>query len=162
MTRRHLGGWPLRTWLSIFVGVTSIALLGCAGDPSPQVVSLADLVAEPDAYDGSTVIAEGAVQTHDQPRHYWIEDTDQHRVELFPHDAVVDLVGQRVRVTGRFMVQDDRGRGIDIDGLEVLGEAFTASPIRSSSTTTSSRPMVHPGHQVRLSSGRYLPLASSF
>lgn len=122
---------PGRTWMSVFVAVASIALPGCAGDRPPQVVSLAQLVTEQDAYDGSTVIAEGTVQTHDQPRHYWIEDADQHRVELFPPEAVADLVGQRIRVTGRFTFRDDRGRGIDIDDLEVLGEAPTSmrSPV---------------------------------
>ncbi|TVR30986.1 MAG: hypothetical protein EA388_14015 [Nitriliruptor sp.] len=113
-------------WLWLVVGFASIALLGCADRSPAEVVSLADLVAEQDAYDGSTVIAEGTVQAHDEPRHFWIEDAGQHRVELFPPDAVADLVGQRIRVTGRFTFRDDRGRGIDIDDLEVLGEAPAA------------------------------------
>lgn len=36
------------------------------------------------------------MQTYDQPRHDWIEDVEQHRLELFPHDLVEDLVGQRI------------------------------------------------------------------
>lgn len=128
--RRRCGPRPTRAWaLVLFAG---IALLGCAGGSSPpQAVPLADLVVEQDVYDGSMVIVEGTVQTHDQPRHSWIEDAEQHRVEVFPHDAVADLVGQRIRVTGRFTFRDDRGRGIDIDELEVLGETPTAmvSPV---------------------------------
>ncbi len=120
------GGRPGRMWLWLVVGFASVALLGCVDRSPAQVVSLADLVAEQDAYDGSTVIAEGTVQVHDEPRHFWIEDADQHRVEVFPPDAVADLVGQRIRVTGRFTFRDDRGRGIDIADLEVLGEAPTA------------------------------------
>jgi hypothetical protein len=117
-----------RAWSRVIVTVVSVVLLGCAaGEPQPEVVSLADLVAEQDAYDGATVIAEGTVQSYDDPRHYWVEDIEQHRVELFPHGAVEDLVGQRIRVTGRFTFRDDRGRGIDIDELEVLGEAPTAT-----------------------------------
>ena len=126
MSGTWLGCGSGRPVSEVVVALASIALLGCAGDSAPQVVSLADLVGEQDVYDGSTVSAEGTVQTHDQPRHYWIEDAQQHRVELFPHDAVADLVGQRVRVTGRFTFRDDRGRGIDIDELEVVGETPTA------------------------------------
>ena len=109
--------------------IISITLFGCAGgSPQPQPVSLAELATAQDAYDGSRVIAEGTVQTYDQPRHYWIEDTEQHRVELFPHELVEGLVGQRIRVTGRFSFRDDRGRGIDIDDLEVLDVPPTALP----------------------------------
>ena len=120
------GSRPGRMWLWLVVGFASIAPLGCADRSPAEVVSLADLVAEQDAYDGSTVIVEGTVQARDEPRHFWIEDAGQHRVELFPPDAVADLVGQRIRVTGRFTFRDDRGRGIDIADLEVLGEAPTA------------------------------------
>lgn len=109
------------------VAIVGIAVLGCTGD-SVEQVSLAELVAEQDAYDGSLVIAEGTVQTYDQPRHYWIEDIEHHRVELFPHELVEDLVGQRIRVTGRFTFRDDRGRGIDVDDLDVLGGPPTALP----------------------------------
>jgi hypothetical protein len=113
------------------VAVVGSALFGCGGGPSqPQVVSLAELVAEQDAHDGSTVIAEGVVQTFDEPRHYWIEDAEQHRVELFPPELVEDLVGLRIRVTGRFTFQDDRGRGIDVDELEVVDEPPSAAPAR--------------------------------
>lgn len=126
-------------WSPLVVAIVGIALLGCAGGPpQPQTVSLAELIAEQDAYDASTVIAEGTVQTYDQPRHYWIEDAEQHRVELFPHEVVEDLVGQRIRVTGRFTFRDDRGRGIDVDDLEVLDgvpppAAGVLTPIGSSS-----------------------------
>lgn len=128
--RRRCGPGATRAWALVFFA--GIALLGCAGGTTPpQAVSLADLVAEQDVYDGSVVIVEGTVQTHDQPRHSWIEDAEQHRVEVFTHDAVADLVGRRIRLTGRFTFRDDRGRGIDIDELEVLGETPTAmvSPV---------------------------------
>jgi hypothetical protein len=112
---------------TIVVTTAVIALLGCSGGPQQtQAVTLAALVAEHDVYDGSTVIVEGVVQSYDQPRHVWIEDAEQHRVELFPYEMVADLVGQRIRVTGLFTFRDDRGRGIDIEGVEVLGEAPTA------------------------------------
>ncbi len=109
------------------VAIVGIGVFGCTGG-SVEHVSLAELVAEQDAYHGSLVSAEGNVQTYDQPRHYWIEDIRQHRVELFPHELVEDLIGQRIRVTGRFTFRDDRGRGIDVDDLEVLDGPPTALP----------------------------------
>lgn len=119
---------PWSWWPSLIATVAGVLLLGCTGGSSqPQAVTLAELVVEQDAFDGSPVVAEGTVQTYDQPRHYWIEDTEQHRVELFPHDLVEDLVGQRVRVTGRFTFRGDRGRGIDVDELEVLDGPLAAS-----------------------------------
>lgn len=125
-------GGTVRSAPSAAVGLlAAVALLvaGCTpGDADPQVVSLADLVADHDAYDGTTVIAEGIVQSFDDPPHSWIEDVEQHRVELFPHEQVEDLVGLRVRVTGEFTFEEDRGRGIDIDELEVLDEPPAAAP----------------------------------
>lgn len=86
----------------------------------PRTVTLADLVADQDRHEGSLITTDGIVRTYDEPLHYWIEDAAQHRVELFPHERVEVLVGHRVRVTGRFTFDDDRGRAIDIDDLEVL------------------------------------------
>lgn len=65
------------------MAIVGVAMFGCMGD-SVEQTSLAALFAEQDACDGSLVIAEGSVQTYDQPRHDWIEDIEQHRVELFP------------------------------------------------------------------------------
>lgn len=107
----------------LLLAVVGAGVVGCTGSPSePRVVTLAELVADQDAYDDSTVIVEGTVRTYDQPRHFWIEDEDQHRVELFPHELVEDLVGHRLRVTGHFTFVDDRGRGIDVEELDVLTE----------------------------------------
>lgn len=93
----------------------------------PRTVTLADLVVDQELHDGSVVTTEGIVRTYDEPRHYWIEDAEQHRVELFPHEGGEDLVGQTVRVTGRFTFREDRGRAIDIDDLEVLDAPPTAT-----------------------------------
>ncbi len=105
------------------VAVSLLALASCGQAASdPRVVTLAELVTEQDAHDGSMVITEGIVQTFEQPRHAWIEDVDQRRVELLPPDPVEDLEGRRVRVTGRFTFVEDRGRGIEIDNIEVLSD----------------------------------------
>ena len=105
------------------LGVLVLAVVGlsaCAAQDRPEPVTLAELVAEQDRLDGAVVLVEGTVRTYDDPPHSWIEDTEQHRVELFPHEQVTDLAGERVRVEGRFTFDPDRGRGIDVEALEVL------------------------------------------
>ena len=105
------------------LGVLVLAVVGlsaCTAQDRPEPVSLAELVDEQDRLDGAVVLVEGIVRTYDDPPHSWIEDTEQQRVELFPHEQVVDLAGERVRVEGRFTFDPDRGRGIDVEALEVL------------------------------------------
>ncbi len=123
--RRRLPRWRSL----VVVALVWLIPIGCAGGVTePGVVPLAELVADQEAHDGSTVITEGIVQTFDEPRHYWIEDAEQHRVELFPPERVEDLVGLRIRVTGPFSFRDDRGRGIDIEELEVVDQPPAAAP----------------------------------
>lgn len=104
--------------------LTAVVLVGCGGStPStPTAVTLAELVADQDGYHGDVVTVEGTVRSYDAPRHHWIEDPDQHRVELEPQDLVQPHVGASIRVTGRYSFRDDRGRLIEIDDLEVLDE----------------------------------------
>ena len=102
------------------LAVALVGLSACAPSDRPEAVTLAQLVAEQDRLDGAVVLVEGTVRTYDDPPHSWIEDREQHRVELFPHADVADLAGARVRVEGRFTFDPDRGRGIDIEALEVL------------------------------------------
>lgn len=107
--------------------IGAAVLLGCSGggDGTPDDVALVDLVVEQDAYDGDLVTTQGVVRTFDEPRHYWIEDDDQNRVELVPQDRVSPHLGDRIEVTGRFTFRDDEGRRIEVDQLEVLGEGTT-------------------------------------
>jgi hypothetical protein len=97
-------------------------LVGCGGttSPAPGPVTLAELVEDQHGFDGETVTVEGIVRSYDAPLHHWVEDADQHRVELEPQDLVAPHVGDRIRVTGRYTFRDDRGRLIEIDDLEVL------------------------------------------
>lgn len=109
------------------LGVLLLAVVGlsaCAAQDRPEPVSLAELVDEQDRLDGSMVLVDGTVRTYDDPPHSWIEDTEQHRVELFPHEQVTDLAGERVRVEGRFTFDPDRGRGIDVAALEGVHGQF--------------------------------------
>ncbi len=104
--------------------VAGVALLGgCfggGGAPQPTRVELVQLVEEQTDRDGQVVTASGTVRTYDEPRHYWIEDADQHRVELVPESQVSPHLGAEVEVTGRFTFREDEGRRIEIDRLEVL------------------------------------------
>jgi hypothetical protein len=97
-----------------------LVLLGACTPAAPVTVPLAELVDAQEDHDGSLVITEGTVRTYDDPRHYWIEDAELNRVELVPHEAVEDLVGDDIRVEGRFSFRDDRGRVITVDELEVV------------------------------------------
>lgn len=109
--------------------VAGSLLAGCAGGPDdPSSVTLAELVAEQDRYDGQLVETEGTVRTYDRPRHYWIEDEAVNRVELVPAEAAADHVGARVRVEGRFTFRDDEGRRITVEQLEILEGAAQAGP----------------------------------
>ena len=102
----------------------ALLLAACGGGTSaPTEVTLAELVDDHEAFDGDTVTTSGTVRTYHRPRHYWIEDERQHRVELVPEDRVAPHLGEEVRVTGRFTFRDDEGRRIEIDELEVLTEA---------------------------------------
>jgi hypothetical protein len=100
-----------------------LVLTACAGGGGTSAVTLEELVAEQERFDGERVIVEGVLREYDDPRHYWIEDAVPNRVELEPHDAVEDLVGRELRVVGEFSYRDDRGRVITVEEVEVLGEA---------------------------------------
>ena len=112
----------------VVTGVCAL-LLGACGltGTAPREVTLAVLVGDQAGYDGRMVTTEGVVRTHDDPRHYWIEDDDLNRVELIPDDEVVPLLGERVRVTGRFRFRDDEGRRIEIEQIERLSTTPHAS-----------------------------------
>lgn len=100
--------------------VAWLALVGCGAPGGPQTVSLADLVAAPDDFDGQEVVVEGVVRAFDEPFHIWIEDPVPNRVELEPLDVAADLVGLTVEVRGRFTFADDRGRVIEVQDIEVV------------------------------------------
>lgn len=109
--------------LLVVAAAVLLALSACAAEPTgPEPVTLAELAAQQEQHDGTFVVTEGIVRTYDTPPHYWIEDVDLNRVELVPMKDVEGLVGHEIRVVGRFSFQDDRGRVITVDDLEVLRE----------------------------------------
>jgi hypothetical protein len=113
-------------WVNVLVASALVAGCGPATPDVPTDVALVELVEDQEGYDGEVVTVEGVVRTYDSPRHHWIEDVDQHRVELEPQDLVAPHVGDEIRVTGRYSFRDDRGRLIEVDELEVIAEADTA------------------------------------
>lgn len=100
--------------------VSVVALLAAACSGGVAEVTLADLTTGQESYDGRLVRTEGIVRAFDDPRHFWIEDTDLNRVEVQPPGSVEPHLGERVRVEGRFTFRDDEGRRIAVEALEVL------------------------------------------
>ncbi|PAU78964.1 glucose-inhibited division protein B [Halomonas salipaludis] len=96
-------------------------LSGCGSDSDSQV-PLYVLASEGDAYDGERVVTQGVVRRFEDPLHYWIEDQDLNRVELFPHDAVAEHLGEQVQVSGTFRLDERGGRRLTVTRLEALGE----------------------------------------
>lgn len=97
-----------------------LVLAGCGGENVPTRLELADLARFTDQYDGERVSTTGHVRSHPDPEHYWLEDDDLNRVAVHPDSAVKALVGERVRVVGRFRYARDKGRAIEADDVEVL------------------------------------------
>lgn len=63
------------------------------------------------------------MRTFDDPRHFWIEDADLNRVELWPSGSVEPRLGERIQVEGRFTFRDGEGRRITVEDVEVLDAA---------------------------------------
>lgn len=59
----------------------------------------------------------GVLYTHPAPRHYWIADAQEHRVELLTDEDLQWRVGRRLTVRGRFRYADNLGRRIDVESI---------------------------------------------
>lgn len=97
-------------------------LVGCGGEPDLAEVPLPVLANEPAAHDGRRVATQGVVRRFEEPLHYWIEDEDLHRVEIFPHDEIAPHLGQEVRVEGRFAFSPSEGRRLTLDRVTRLAD----------------------------------------
>ena len=106
--------------LAFALGVL-LAVGGC-GEAGEREVPLYVLAGEGSAHDGERVVTQGVVRRFDDPLHYWIEDRDLNRVELFPHEAVENYLGQSLRVTGTFRLAERGSRRLTVTHLETLGE----------------------------------------
>lgn len=103
-------------------------LLGACGEPAAVATTPEHLANVPDDFDGRHVVVTGTLRTFAPPRHYWIEDAALHRVAVEgpPEEALHELVGERVRVSGRFRY--DRSAGRRIEGASIDVEDGGAPP----------------------------------
>jgi hypothetical protein len=108
------------------------ALLLCAGGcdrGEPIPVNLLQLARDQAQYDGRQVETEGLLRSFPEPRHFWIEDEANNRVELVGGDNLDVLVGQRLAVRGRFRYAPDRGRRIEVESIEVKSIEVESSAV---------------------------------
>jgi hypothetical protein len=89
-----------------------VCLAACSADP--QEVSIAQLARQQRDYDGRLVLTVGVLRSHDSPRHYWIADAKDRRVELLTPGDLSPHIGRRLTVEGRFRYAPDRGRRIEV------------------------------------------------
>lgn len=101
------------------LGLCLLVLAGC-GESTPTRLELVDLARFAEEYNGERVSTTGHVRSHPDPEHYWLEDDDLNRVAVHPDSAVKSLVGEHVRVIGRFRFSRDKGRAIEADEVEAL------------------------------------------
>jgi hypothetical protein len=118
--KRHsffaIAGIPLPALPALIVLLCLLAVAGC-DRREPAELTLAQLVAQQESYNGRSVVASGILRSHPQPLHYWIEDEAGNRVELLYHDSLEPLLGEHMAVRGRFLYAPDRGRRIEVEYL---------------------------------------------
>ena len=102
--------------LKSLISVWLLLLLSSCSDAVLEV-PIAKLVAEPERFHGHVLVVEGTVQRFDDPLHHWVEDAQQNRVGIIPEALLHDLVGQPVRVRGRFTASTEQGRRIQVHQL---------------------------------------------
>lgn len=88
-------------------------------------VSLANLVAEEEAYVGRDVRTRGVIRAFGEDpgtRHYVVEDERANRVQILPGTAAARFEGRRVVVEGQFGFDQSSGRFIRARRIEPLGE----------------------------------------
>ena len=103
--------------LGLILVVASWALACGRHNGRPVDVTLSSLARYQEAYQGQLVRTEGVVRTFEPPLQYWIEDNEPNRVALEPVGLVAPLLGQEVRVVGRFHFDDQTGRVIHIQEI---------------------------------------------
>ena len=109
---------PAATFLAmLFAG---LLLGGCSDENAVAEVPLAVLASNPAAHDDSRVATLGVVRRFEDPLHYWIEDEDLHRVELFPQERIAPYLGEAVRVQGHFRFSPTEGRRLTLESIERL------------------------------------------
>ncbi|MCC5854132.1 MAG: glucose-inhibited division protein B [Idiomarina sp.] len=102
----------MKTKLYIPIVLLSASLSACV--EAPRDVPLQVLVQEAATLDGRMVRTNGNLRVYEDPRHYWIEDDNFHRIAVMPEHVVSEFVGQQIEVTGRFRASAESGREIQV------------------------------------------------
>jgi hypothetical protein len=98
----------------------ALLLLACGGEPPATEVPLSVLANNPAVHDDSRVATSGVVRHFEDPLHYWIEDEDLNRVEIFPHEWIATHLGEAVRVEGHFRFSPREGRRLTLERVDLL------------------------------------------
>ncbi|WP_242597233.1 hypothetical protein [Billgrantia sulfidoxydans] len=107
----------------LMAGLALLALAACSDSTAKaREVSLPVLVDQAGQLDGSRLATQGKVRHFEDPLHYWIEDEDLNRVEIFPHERIAPHLGETVRVIGVFEYSPSRGRRLTLESVEPVGE----------------------------------------
>ncbi|MGR4068709.1 glucose-inhibited division protein B [Halomonas sp. LR3S48] len=103
----------------VMAGLALLVLAACS-DSSGEVreASLAVLVDQAEQLDGFRVATQGTVRYFEDPLHYWIEDEDLNRVEIFPQERIAPHLGETVRVVGDFEYSPSKGRRLTLESIE--------------------------------------------
>lgn len=104
----------------LVAGLVALLLAGCGREEGPAEVPLPVLANNPAAHDDRRVVTRGVVRRFEEPLHYWIEDADLHRVEIFPRELIAPYLGETVRVEGRFRFSREQGRRLTLERVERL------------------------------------------
>jgi hypothetical protein len=97
---------------------------GCSDDSgAPARVTLAELVADQDDYDGRRVETAGVVRRFGEADgatklHYVVEDQQSNRVAIVPNGVAEPHTGRQVVVVGLFRFSEGQGRSIEIERIE--------------------------------------------
>lgn len=103
---------PINSLLPVFLA--ALVIVGCGNVEQPKQVSLAMLTENAASFDNTDVITRGTVRHFEAPLHYWIEDENWNRVEVFPHDRVALFLGETVLVEGHFRFSYREGRRLTL------------------------------------------------
>ncbi|WP_372740778.1 hypothetical protein [Neptunomonas sp.] len=107
---------PINSLLPVLL--TALVLVGCEHVDKPKQASLAMLTENAAGYDKTQVTTRGIVRRFEAPLHYWIEDEDLHRVEVFPHDRVALFLDETVLVEGHFRFSYSEGRRLTLTKIK--------------------------------------------
>lgn len=95
---------------------------GCRGQLT-VTVPLSILVNNPAAFDDRQIITQGVVRHFDDPLHYWIEDEELNRVEIFPPQEIAPYLDESVEVEGQFHFSPNAGRRLILTRVDQLPRA---------------------------------------